>query len=131
MLGQLDVRDGHRAFEAGEGTGSNAALLATLAGPSGHVSTNAPRLSTPVILFTGLLSGVLDGPETRIDSGTTVGPVEPLDSIQAEHHHLPALSAPDGRRAGHQARALRNDSRVLTGTRSVNRHPRFRRLRAH
>ena len=29
----------------------------------------------------GLLSGVLDGPKTRIDSGTTVGPMEPLDSI--------------------------------------------------
>jgi protein-L-isoaspartate(D-aspartate) O-methyltransferase len=39
MLGQLDVRDGHRVFEAGAGTGWNAALLATLAGPSGHVTT--------------------------------------------------------------------------------------------
>ncbi len=39
MLGQLDVRDGHRVFEAGAGTGWNAALLATLAGPGGHVST--------------------------------------------------------------------------------------------
>ena len=39
MLEQLDVRDGHRVFEAGAGTGWNAALLATLAGPSGRVST--------------------------------------------------------------------------------------------
>jgi protein-L-isoaspartate(D-aspartate) O-methyltransferase len=39
MLEQLDVRDGHRVFEAGAGTGWNAALLATLAGPGGHVST--------------------------------------------------------------------------------------------
>jgi protein-L-isoaspartate(D-aspartate) O-methyltransferase len=39
MLEQLDVRDGHRVFEAGAGTGWNAALLATLAGPDGHVST--------------------------------------------------------------------------------------------
>jgi protein-L-isoaspartate(D-aspartate) O-methyltransferase len=39
MLKQLDVRDGHRVFEAGAGTGWNAALLATLAGPDGHVST--------------------------------------------------------------------------------------------
>jgi protein-L-isoaspartate(D-aspartate) O-methyltransferase len=39
MLEQLDVRDGHRVFEAGAGTGWNAALLATLAGPSGHVTT--------------------------------------------------------------------------------------------
>ena len=31
MLEQLDVRDGHRVFEAGAGTGWNAALLATLA----------------------------------------------------------------------------------------------------
>ena len=29
----------------------------------------------------GLLSGVLDGPKTRIDSGTTVGPMESLDPI--------------------------------------------------
>jgi protein-L-isoaspartate(D-aspartate) O-methyltransferase len=39
MLEQLDVRDGHRVFEGGAGTGWNAALLATLAGPGGHVST--------------------------------------------------------------------------------------------
>jgi protein-L-isoaspartate(D-aspartate) O-methyltransferase len=39
MLEQLDVRDGHRVLEAGAGTGWNAALLATLAGPGGHVST--------------------------------------------------------------------------------------------
>jgi protein-L-isoaspartate(D-aspartate) O-methyltransferase len=39
MLEQLDVRDGHRVFEAGAGTGWNAALLATLAGSGGHVST--------------------------------------------------------------------------------------------
>jgi protein-L-isoaspartate(D-aspartate) O-methyltransferase len=39
MLQQLDVHDGHRVFEGGAGTGWNAALLATLAGPAGHVST--------------------------------------------------------------------------------------------
>src|ERR1700722_7448721 len=39
MLAQLDIRDGHRVFEAGAGTGWNAALLATLAGPGGHVTT--------------------------------------------------------------------------------------------
>ena len=39
MLEQLDVRVGHRVFEAGAGTGWNAGLLATLAGPDGHVST--------------------------------------------------------------------------------------------
>jgi protein-L-isoaspartate(D-aspartate) O-methyltransferase len=39
MLEQLDVRDGHRVFEAGAGTGWNAALLATLTGPGGHVTT--------------------------------------------------------------------------------------------
>ena len=39
MLEQLDVHDGHRIFEAGAGTGWNAALLATLVGPGGHVST--------------------------------------------------------------------------------------------
>jgi protein-L-isoaspartate(D-aspartate) O-methyltransferase len=39
MLGQLDVRHGHRVFEAGAGTGWNAALLAALAGPGGHVTT--------------------------------------------------------------------------------------------
>ena len=39
MLEQLDVRDGQHVFEAGAGTGWNAALLATLAGLDGHVST--------------------------------------------------------------------------------------------
>jgi protein-L-isoaspartate(D-aspartate) O-methyltransferase len=39
MLEQLDVRDGHRVLEAGAGTGWNAGLLATLVGPSGHIST--------------------------------------------------------------------------------------------
>jgi protein-L-isoaspartate(D-aspartate) O-methyltransferase len=39
MLEQLDVRGGHRVFEAGAGTGWNAALLATLAGSGGHVAT--------------------------------------------------------------------------------------------
>ena len=39
LLEQLGVRDGHRVFEAGAGTGWNAALLATLAGPGGHVTT--------------------------------------------------------------------------------------------
>ncbi len=39
MLEQLDVHDGHHVFEAGAGTGWNAALLATLAGPGGHVTT--------------------------------------------------------------------------------------------
>ena len=39
MLEQLDVREGQCVFEAGAGTGWNAALLATLAGPDGQVST--------------------------------------------------------------------------------------------
>jgi protein-L-isoaspartate(D-aspartate) O-methyltransferase len=39
MLGQLDVQPGHRVLEIGAGTGINAALLAELAGPSGHVTT--------------------------------------------------------------------------------------------
>jgi protein-L-isoaspartate(D-aspartate) O-methyltransferase len=39
MLAQLDVRPGHRILEIGAGTGYNAALLAHLAGPSGHVTT--------------------------------------------------------------------------------------------
>jgi protein-L-isoaspartate(D-aspartate) O-methyltransferase len=39
MLEQLDVRPGHRILEIGAGTGYNAALLAELTGPSGHVVT--------------------------------------------------------------------------------------------
>lgn len=39
MLDQLDVRPGHRVLEIGAGTGYNAALLAELAGPEGHVVT--------------------------------------------------------------------------------------------
>lgn len=39
MLDQLDVRPGHRVLEIGSGTGYNAALLAELTGPDGHVAT--------------------------------------------------------------------------------------------
>jgi protein-L-isoaspartate(D-aspartate) O-methyltransferase len=39
MLQQLDVRPGHRILEIGTGTGINAALLAELTGPDGHVTT--------------------------------------------------------------------------------------------
>ena len=39
MLGQLDLRRGHRVLEVGAGTGYNAALLAQLVGPEGSVIT--------------------------------------------------------------------------------------------
>jgi protein-L-isoaspartate(D-aspartate) O-methyltransferase len=39
MLEQLAVAPGHRVLEVGTGTGYNAALLATLAGVDGHVTT--------------------------------------------------------------------------------------------
>lgn len=39
MLAQLDVREGQRILEVGAGTGYNAALLAQLLGPRGHVTT--------------------------------------------------------------------------------------------
>jgi protein-L-isoaspartate(D-aspartate) O-methyltransferase len=39
MLDQLDVHPGNRILEIGAGTGYNAALLAHLTGPSGHVTT--------------------------------------------------------------------------------------------
>ncbi|WP_163511177.1 methyltransferase, FxLD system [Fodinicola acaciae] len=39
MLDQLDIRPGQRVLEIGAGTGYNAALLANLTGPSGHVTT--------------------------------------------------------------------------------------------
>ncbi|MCK2245208.1 MULTISPECIES: methyltransferase, FxLD system [unclassified Crossiella] len=38
QLGQLDVQLGHRVLEIGAGTGYNAAVLAYLAGPHGHVT---------------------------------------------------------------------------------------------
>jgi protein-L-isoaspartate(D-aspartate) O-methyltransferase len=39
MLTQLDLRPGHRVLEIGAGTGYNAALLAEMVGPTGHVTT--------------------------------------------------------------------------------------------
>ncbi len=38
QLGQMDVQPGHRVLEIGAGAGYNAALLAYLAGPHGHVT---------------------------------------------------------------------------------------------
>ena len=37
MLGQLDLRPGHRVLEIGAGTGYNAALMARIVGPDGRV----------------------------------------------------------------------------------------------
>ena len=37
MLEQLDLRPGHRVLEVGAGTGYNAALMARIVGPRGHV----------------------------------------------------------------------------------------------
>ena len=37
MLAQLDLRPGHRVLEIGAGTGYNAALMARIVGPQGHV----------------------------------------------------------------------------------------------
>jgi protein-L-isoaspartate(D-aspartate) O-methyltransferase len=39
MLEQLDAQPGHRVLEIGAGTGYNAALLAEIVGPTGHVTT--------------------------------------------------------------------------------------------
>jgi protein-L-isoaspartate(D-aspartate) O-methyltransferase len=39
MLDQADVQSGHRVLEIGSATGINAAYLAHLAGPAGHVTT--------------------------------------------------------------------------------------------
>ncbi len=39
MLEQLDLQPGHRVMEIGAGTGYNAALMARLVGPHGHVVT--------------------------------------------------------------------------------------------
>jgi protein-L-isoaspartate(D-aspartate) O-methyltransferase len=39
MLEQLDIQPGHRVLEIGAGTGYNAALLRTLVGPHGNVTT--------------------------------------------------------------------------------------------
>jgi protein-L-isoaspartate(D-aspartate) O-methyltransferase len=39
MLEQLELRPGHRVLEIGAGTGWNAALMARIVGPTGHVTT--------------------------------------------------------------------------------------------
>ncbi|MER7043655.1 methyltransferase, FxLD system [Streptomyces jumonjinensis] len=39
MLEQLQLEPGHRVLELGAGTGYNAALMASIVGPSGHVTT--------------------------------------------------------------------------------------------
>src|SRR5262249_6156837 len=39
MLEQLQLKPGHRVLELGAGTGYNAALMATITGQTGHVTT--------------------------------------------------------------------------------------------
>jgi protein-L-isoaspartate(D-aspartate) O-methyltransferase len=82
MLEQLDVHPGHRVLEIGAGTGINAALLAHLAGPAGHVTTidimpdaadqarrhlaDAGYENVRVICGDGALGCAADGPYDRI-----------------------------------------------------------------
>jgi protein-L-isoaspartate(D-aspartate) O-methyltransferase len=82
MLEQLDVHPGHRVLEIGAGTGINAALLAHLAGPAGHVTTidilpdaagqarrhlaDAGYENARVICGDGALGCAADGPYDRI-----------------------------------------------------------------
>ena len=82
MLEQLDVHQGHNILELGAGTGYNAALLANLTGPSGHVTTldvdadittaaeqhlkSAGVKNVTVVLGDGALGHAHDAPYDRI-----------------------------------------------------------------
>lgn len=75
MLDKLDVRPGDRILEIGAGTGYNAALLAHLTGPTGHVTT------------------------VDIDADVTAGARQALDNTGHQHVQVitadGALGAPD------------------------------------
>ena len=59
MLEQLELRPGDRVLEIGAGTGYNAALMAHLVGPQGHVVT----LERTASIADGLLRLALAGPD--------------------------------------------------------------------
>ncbi|MER7847390.1 methyltransferase, FxLD system [Kitasatospora sp. NPDC096077] len=63
MLEQLGARPGERVFEAGAGTGVNAAYLATIVGPDGHVVT----VDTDDDLVDGARKHLTDAGLTNVD----------------------------------------------------------------
>ncbi|KAA9379638.1 methyltransferase, FxLD system [Microbispora cellulosiformans] len=73
MLEQLDVHPGDRILEIGAGTGYNAALLAELTGPAGHVVT------------VDIDADVVDGARTAL-TATGYGQVEVLCADGADGH---------------------------------------------
>ncbi|WP_439681592.1 methyltransferase, FxLD system [Embleya sp. MST-111070] len=61
MLEQLAVEPGHHVLEVGAGTGYNAALLAAIAGPDGHVTT------------IDVDEDLVDGARTHLDAAGVTG----------------------------------------------------------
>jgi protein-L-isoaspartate(D-aspartate) O-methyltransferase len=94
MLGQLSLAPGHRVLEIGAGTGYNAALMAAITGPAGHVTTidvdqdlvqgarthlrDAGLTNADVLCGDGALGHPADAPFDRIIA--TVGAFEVPDA---------------------------------------------------
>jgi protein-L-isoaspartate(D-aspartate) O-methyltransferase len=110
MLEQLDVRPGDHILEIGAGTGYNAALLAELAGPTGHVVT------------IDIDQDVVDGAQAALAS-TGYGQIEVVCADGAQGH---APSGPDRQDCLRSPQPRRADSQRLRSgalARSLSRSP--------
>ncbi|GAA1848124.1 hypothetical protein GCM10009836_29720 [Pseudonocardia ailaonensis] len=82
MLGQLDVRPGHRVLEIGAGTGYNAALLARLTGPGGSVTSIDIDPDLVARAAEHLAAAGVEGVDLRIGDGALGVPdAAPYDRI--------------------------------------------------
>lgn len=130
MLDQLDVRPGHRILEIGAGSGVNAAYLAELAGPDGHITTvdidpdvttharkaldNAGHTAVDVITADGALGHPANGPYDRII--VTVGAYDIPHAWRTQLAPSGTLVVPLRFRATTRSIALTPDGEGLTST---------------
>ena len=84
MLEPLELQPGHRVLEIGAGTGYNAALIADIVGPSGHVTTVDIEPYVVTAAKTNLRATGFDHVEVILgDGGFGLGKNAPFDRITA------------------------------------------------
>ncbi|MET7394867.1 methyltransferase, FxLD system [Dactylosporangium sp. NPDC005572] len=84
MLEQLDLHPGHNVFEAGAGTGYNAALIAAVVGEHGHVTTLDVDMDIVTVARTHLAeAGVSNTDVVLADAALGHTPYAPYDRAVA------------------------------------------------